>query len=42
MKHTPLNFLRTWSDYMFGFNKPNGNDSDGTKFSIMPMYDDYL
>ena len=41
MKHTPLKFLRAWSDYMFGFDKNNGNSAAGTKFSIMPMYDDY-
>jgi hypothetical protein len=41
MKHTPLKFLRAWSDYMFGFDKDNGNSAAGTKFSIMPMYDDY-
>ena len=41
MKHTPFKFLRAWSDYMFGFDENNGNSAAGTKFSIMPMYDDY-
>lgn len=41
MKHTPLAFLRGWSDYMFGFDQNFGNGPAGTKYSIMPMYDDY-
>lgn len=42
MNHTPLKFLRGWSDYMFGFDeKRYGNAKDGTKYSVMPYYDSY-
>ncbi len=41
MNHTPLKFLRGWSDYMFGFDKNYGNAEAGTKYSVMPFYDSY-
>lgn len=44
MNHTPLKFLRGWSDYMFGFDREYGGGKkgiDGTKYSVMPFYDSY-
>lgn len=44
MNHTPLKFLRGWSDYMFGFDREYGGGENGidyTKYSVMPFYDSY-
>ena len=44
MNHTPLKFLRGWSDYMFGFDRKYGGGDegiDGKKYSVMPYYDSY-
>ena len=44
MNHTPLKFLRGWSDYMFGFDREYGGGDtgiNGEKYSVMPYYDSY-